>query len=57
MGIRALDNNQTVDHKEFMETNKNLVKEVTTLKDELTTTLDKQAVHSKQLEEETYRHL
>lgn len=37
-----------------MSTFKNLVKEVTTLKDELKTSPEKQAIHSKKLVEETH---
>lgn len=48
MGIRELDNNKTVDQKEFISTVERLIMEVTTLKDEFKLTLEKQATHSKQ---------
>lgn len=46
MGIRALDNNRTTDHKQFLSTAKNLIKEVTTLKNEIQSTLENQATTS-----------
>lgn len=54
MGIRALDNSRTADHKKNLATAKNLIKEVTALKDEIKSTLEKQTTHSTQLVEETH---
>ncbi|XP_023754907.1 uncharacterized protein LOC111903362 [Lactuca sativa] len=54
MGIRALDNNRTADQKQFVSTAENLIKEVTTLKEEIKSTLESQTAHSKHLVQETH---
>ena len=54
IGIRALDNNRTVDHKEFLVTDECLIQEVSAIKTELQSTIMDQAVQSKKLVEETH---
>lgn len=54
MAIWALDNSRSADHKQFLSTVENLIKEVTKLKEEVKTTRENQAAHSKKLVEETH---
>lgn len=54
MGIWALENNITADHKQFLSTAENLIKEVTALKNELKSTWENQAISSKNLVQETH---
>ena len=54
MGIRALDNNRTADHKEFLAIAKHLIQEVSAIKAELQSTIADQAVQLKKLVEETH---
>lgn len=54
MGIWALDNNRTADHKKFLSIAKTLIQEVTSIKEEIKSTLDRQAAHSQNLVQETH---
>ena len=54
MGIRQLDNQRTLDHKEFISMAKELIKDVQELKTELQHTLQTQEGKSKQIIEETH---
>ena len=53
MGIRALDNARTADHKQFLSTAKTLIQDVTTIKEEIKSTLDCQDTNSQNLVQET----
>ena len=54
MGIRALDNNRTADHKQFLSTAETLIQEVTAIQEEIKSTIDHQAAHSQTLAQETH---
>lgn len=54
MGIQALENNQIADHKHFLSTAETLIQEVTTIKEEIKSTLSRQTALSKNLVQETH---